>query len=226
MQSTAPSLLSVRRAVGSIQEARVQEVVIATLYIQSMSQLILRSSLASNATRHSRSISRPRGKDKHKVMIQRVSKLNQDQVEEDQGTVKDEENEVNMEIPIGTVALISMDRAQDVIEIEEDQIDETTQGEIIIEMIETETTGEEIEMREIGAREVLILVIGRTDIGTEVRTATETKTVIETVIMVQISTERVTPETADPDQETDHALEVLVRRAHQLVDKPLRKDEP
>ena len=145
----------------------------------------------------------------------------------DQGTGQDEESEVNMVIQIGMVVLTSMDPHHDEIEIVE-----TPQGEII-GMIETAMTvgdtGIKIKnMDETGALEVVILVTGRTATVTEVHNATETRTVTETVSPVLTLTERATqvPETADLDQETDHAILEHVTIAQQLLGKPRRKGAP
>ena len=157
-------------------------------------------------------------------------------MEADQDTGKDEESEVNMVMQIDMAAPTSMEvqaQAETVMGEDNQIVGTTTLDEIItIGMIETaamtvgpETTEIKKKMEELetGARAV-ILETGRTATETEVLTATETKIVIET--MAQIPTERATPETADPDQETDHAPAVLVTRAHQLLDKPQRKGVP
>jgi len=158
-------------------------------------------------------------------------------VEEDQDTGKDEESEANTVMQIDMAAPTSMEvvQAQAATVMGEDNqiVGTTTPDEIIIiGMIETaamtvglETTEIKKKMEELetGAR-VVILETGRTATETEVPTATETKNVTET--MAQIPTERATPETADPDQETDHVPAALVTRAHQLLDKPQRKGVP
>jgi len=152
-------------------------------------------------------------------------------VEAAQDTGRDEESEVNMVMQIGMAVLTGMDHHHDETEIE---IDETTQGEIIIVTIETAMTAGDTEieietMAETGAREVVTLEKGRTATETEVPTATETRTVTETVTLLPKLTERATqvPKTAsDPDQETDRAIPAHVTKAHQLLDKPQRKGAP
>ena len=132
-----------------------------------------------------------------------------------------------MVIQIGMVVLTGMGPHHDEIEIVE-----TPHGEII-GMIETAMTvgdtGIKIKnMAETGALEVVILVTGTIATGTEVHTATETVTVTETVSPVLTLTARATqvPETADLDQETDHAILEHVTIAQQLLGKPQRKGAP
>jgi hypothetical protein len=144
-------------------------------------------------------------------------------------TGQDEENEVNMETQIGMAALTGTGQHHD-----ETEIDESTQGEIIIVTIETATTVEDTEIKtetmgETGAREVVTLERGRTATEIEVLTATETRIVTETVSLAPMLNVRVTqvPESAsDPGQETGHAILAHATKAHQLPDKPRRTGAP
>lgn len=143
---------------------------------------------------------------------------------------RDEAKEANMVIQIDMAVLTGMDRHHDEIEIE---IDETTRGEIITVTIEIAMTEGDTEIEiettaETEALEVVTLEMDRTATVTEVQTATETRTVTETVTLVPIITERVTKaaEIADPDHEIGHAILAHVTKAHQLLDKPQRRDAP